>query len=94
MFFKQKILVFFRFCFCFEIIIIKKIELPEGKYFFNAVKEGDSVVFACDDENECALWVMAMYRATGQAHKPTPLIQTTVHCKNSAISRIQGGKIY
>ena len=35
---------------------------------------------------------MAMYRATGQAHKPTPLIQTTVHCKNSAISRIQGGK--
>ncbi|XP_075678981.1 calcium-dependent secretion activator 1 isoform X1 [Dermatophagoides pteronyssinus] len=65
-------------------------ELPEGKYFFNAVKEGDSVVFACDDENECALWVMAMYRATGQAHKPTPLIQTTVHCKNSAISRIQG----
>lgn len=42
-------------------------EVPElvelgGKYFFNAVKEGDSVYFACDDENECALWVMALYR--------------------------------
>ncbi|KPM07556.1 hypothetical protein QR98_0060530 [Sarcoptes scabiei] len=61
----------------------------EGKFFFNAVKEGDSVVFACDDENECALWVMAMYRATGQAHKPTPLMPTTLH-KNSAISRLQG----
>ena len=49
-------------------------ELAElgGKYFFNAVREGDSVYFACDDENECALWVMALYRATGQAHKPLP----------------------
>ncbi|KAF7490438.1 Calcium-dependent secretion activator [Sarcoptes scabiei] len=64
-------------------------ESTEGKFFFNAVKEGDSVVFACDDENECALWVMAMYRATGQAHKPTPLMPTTLH-KNSAISRLQG----
>jgi ca2+-dependent activator protein for secretion 2 isoform A, putative len=64
-------------------------ELEGGKFFFNAVKEGDSVIFACDDENECHLWVMALYRATGQAHKPTPLIQTT---KNSTISRIQGGK--
>lgn len=65
-------------------------ELPEGKFFFNAVKEGDSVVFACDDENECAFWVMAMYRATGQAHKPTPLVQTSLH-KNSTMSRLQGG---
>ncbi|XP_074603167.1 calcium-dependent secretion activator 1 isoform X3 [Brevipalpus obovatus] len=62
-------------------------ELEGGKYFFNAVKEGDSVIFACEDENECHLWVMALYRATGQAHKPTPLVQTT---KNSTISRIQG----
>ena len=64
-------------------------ELEEGKYFFNAVKEGDSVVFACEDESECHLWVMAMYRATGQAHKPTPLM--TCLNKNSTISRIQGG---
>ncbi|KAJ6223843.1 hypothetical protein RDWZM_002388 [Blomia tropicalis] len=64
-------------------------ELEEGKFFFNAVKEGDSVVFACEDENECHFWVMAMYRATGQAHKPTPLVQTG-SAKNSTISRIQG----
>lgn len=44
-----------------------------SKYYFNVVREGDSVVFACDDEQECFGWVMALYRATGQAHKPTPL---------------------
>lgn len=65
-------------------------ELEEGKFFFNALKEGDSVVFACEDENECHLWVMAMYRATGQAHKPTPLMSSLN--KNSTISRIQGGE--
>lgn len=35
---------------------------------------------------------MAMYRATGQAHKPTPLVQSLSN-KNSTISRIQGGAI-
>lgn len=44
-----------------------------NKFYFNVVKEGDSVVFACDDEQECFGWVMALYRATGQAHKPTPI---------------------
>lgn len=34
---------------------------------------------------------MAMYRATGQSHKPTPLISPAG--KNSTISKIQGGKI-
>ncbi|CAG2163259.1 unnamed protein product [Oppiella nova] len=66
-------------------------DLEEGRFFFNAVKEGDSVVFACDDENESHLWVMALYRATGQAHKPTPLMQTLGN-KNSTISRLQGAK--
>ncbi|CAG2182249.1 unnamed protein product [Oppiella nova] len=68
-------------------------DLEEGRFFFNAVKEGDSVVFACDDENESHLWVMALYRATGQAHKPTPLMQTLGN-KNSTISRLQGDKQY
>ncbi|XP_049316081.1 calcium-dependent secretion activator isoform X6 [Bactrocera dorsalis] len=63
------------------------IDLNGGRYFFNAVREGDSIVFACDDENECSLWVMAMYRATGQSHKPTPPVTQD---KNSAISKIQG----
>ncbi|XP_017467734.1 PREDICTED: calcium-dependent secretion activator isoform X8 [Rhagoletis zephyria] len=63
------------------------IDLNGGRYFFNAVREGDSIAFACDDENECSLWVMAMYRATGQSHKPTPPVTQD---KNSAISKIQG----
>lgn len=64
-------------------------ELEGGRFFFNAVKEGDSVGFASEDENECHLWVMAMYRATGQSHKPTPLVQPLAS-KNSTISRMQG----
>ncbi|KAH8269809.1 hypothetical protein KR018_011643 [Drosophila ironensis] len=63
------------------------IDLNGGRYFFNAVREGDSISFACDDENECSLWVMAMYRATGQSHKPTPPLTQD---KNSAMSKIQG----
>nr|XP_018896820.1 PREDICTED: calcium-dependent secretion activator isoform X5 [Bemisia tabaci] len=63
-------------------------DLEGGRYFFNAVKEGDSILLACDDESECHLWVMAMYRATGQSHKPTPLV--TPAAKNSTISKIQG----
>ncbi|XP_077497159.1 calcium-dependent secretion activator 1 isoform X12 [Amblyomma americanum] len=64
-------------------------DLEGGRFFFNAVKEGDSVAFASEDENECHLWVMAMYRATGQSHKPTPLVQPLAS-KNSTISRMQG----
>ncbi|XP_023215890.1 calcium-dependent secretion activator 1-like [Centruroides sculpturatus] len=65
------------------------LDLEGGRFFFNAVKEGDSVLFASEDENECHLWVMAMYRATGQSHKPTPLVQPLAS-KNSTISRLQG----
>ena len=43
-----------------------------GKFFFNTVREGDSVLFATEDEGEAHNWVMAFYRATGQAHKPAP----------------------
>lgn len=43
--------------------------------FFNAVKEGDTVIFASDDEQDRILWVQAMYRATGQSYKPIPVIQ-------------------
>ncbi|XP_051807510.1 calcium-dependent secretion activator 2 isoform X7 [Acanthochromis polyacanthus] len=46
--------------------------LQGGQVFFNAVKEGDLVVFACDDEQDRVLWVQAMYRATGQSYKPIP----------------------
>ncbi|KAI4570595.1 hypothetical protein MJT46_006112 [Ovis ammon polii x Ovis aries] len=49
--------------------------LQGGHMFFNAVKEGDTVIFASDDEQDRILWVQAMYRATGQSYKPIPAIQ-------------------
>uniref|UniRef100_A0A8C8M6I6 Ca2+-dependent activator protein for secretion b n=1 Tax=Oncorhynchus tshawytscha TaxID=74940 RepID=A0A8C8M6I6_ONCTS len=48
---------------------------PKCMTFFNAVKEGDTVIFASDDEQDRILWVQAMYRATGQSHKPVPPTQ-------------------
>ncbi|XP_040199666.1 calcium-dependent secretion activator 2 isoform X15 [Rana temporaria] len=44
--------------------------LQGGRWFFNAVKEGDTVIFASDDEQDRVLWVQALYRATGQSYKP------------------------
>ncbi|XP_029009329.1 calcium-dependent secretion activator 2 isoform X3 [Betta splendens] len=56
--------------------------LQGGRVFFNAVKEGDLVVFACDDEQDRLLWVQAMYRATGQSYKPVPPPQNkTTNCR-------------
>ncbi|KAM6283663.1 calcium-dependent secretion activator 2 isoform 13-T13 [Spheniscus humboldti] len=49
--------------------------LQGGRVFFNAVKEGDTVIFASDDEQDRILWVQAMYRATGQSYKPVPASQ-------------------
>ncbi|XP_077867039.1 calcium-dependent secretion activator 1-like [Saccoglossus kowalevskii] len=68
------------------------IDLEGGKHFFNAVREGDSIVFATDEEVERQLWVQALYRATGQSHKPVPpTTQTTTATKsNTIISRLQG----
>ncbi|XP_060932818.1 calcium-dependent secretion activator 2-like [Limanda limanda] len=56
--------------------------LQGGRVFFNAVKEGDLVMFACDDEPDRLLWVQAMYRATGQSYKPVPPLQNkTTNCR-------------
>ncbi|MFH4980300.1 hypothetical protein AB6A40_007009 [Gnathostoma spinigerum] len=49
-----------------------------GKFFFTAIKEGDELKFATDDENERHLWVQALYRATGQAYKPVPPKQSSM----------------
>lgn len=49
--------------------------LKGGRVFFNAVREGDLVMFACDDEQDRMMWVQAMYRATGQSYKPVPPLQ-------------------
>jgi hypothetical protein len=55
-----------------------------GKHFFTAIKEGDELKFATDDENERHLWIQALYRATGQAYKPVPPKQSTT------VSKAQG----
>ena len=54
------------------------------------VREGDQIVFATDDENERSLWVQAIYRATGQSHKPTP--PANQPSKSTQLSKVQGGK--
>uniref|UniRef100_A0A3B4E1I0 Calcium dependent secretion activator 2 n=1 Tax=Pygocentrus nattereri TaxID=42514 RepID=A0A3B4E1I0_PYGNA len=54
--------------------------LQGGKAFFSAVKEGDLVVFATNDEPDRMLWVQAMYRATGQSYKPVPPAQNQHRC--------------
>jgi hypothetical protein len=51
--------------------------MHDAKYFFKAVREGDVVTFATNEENERHSWVQALYRATGQSHKPTPPITST-----------------
>uniref|UniRef100_A0A672H820 Calcium dependent secretion activator 2 n=1 Tax=Salarias fasciatus TaxID=181472 RepID=A0A672H820_SALFA len=72
--------------------------LQGGRVFFSAVKEGDLVMFACDDEPDRALWVQALYRATGQSYKPVPPPQNkTTNCRGanqnpaSPISRSRSG---
>ncbi|XP_077982025.1 calcium-dependent secretion activator 1-like [Glandiceps talaboti] len=67
-------------------------DLDGGKHFFNAVREGDSIIFATDEEVERQLWVQALYRATGQSHKPVPPTHTvaTASKSNTIISRMQG----
>ena len=56
------------------------------------MKEGDNVTFATEDESERTLWVQAIYRATGQTHKPVPPVVQTNKISNTQISRMQGGK--
>lgn len=47
-----------------------------SKHYFTLIRENECALFCCDDEHEAASWVMALYRATGQAHKPEPLAQS------------------
>ncbi|PIK39941.1 putative calcium-dependent secretion activator 1 [Apostichopus japonicus] len=71
---------------------VLKVGVSRGRFFFSAVKEGDSVVFACDEEVDRQLWVQAIYRATGQSHKPVPPTQLAGgKGSNAIISRLQGG---
>ena len=53
----------------------------KAKFPFSAIREGDELKFATDDENERNLWVQALYRATGQAYKPVPPKQSVMATK-------------
>ena len=51
--------------------------LEGGASFFNAMKEGDTIIFSSGDDEDRTLWVQALYRATGQSYKPIPPAQAT-----------------
>jgi len=63
-----------------------------GRFFFNMVREGDQVMFAAEDETECALWVQAIYRATGQSHKPVPTNTQPSRLVDTQLSKEKGGQ--
>ena len=69
-------------------------DVEGGRFFFNTVKEGDSILFATDEEAERTLWIQAIYRATGQSHKPQPPVvqQPNKTITNTQLSKMQGGK--
>ena len=70
------------------------LEREGGRFFFKALKEGDDIVLACDEEVDRQLWVQAIYRATGQTHKPVPPTMIAGgKGANAIISRLQGGKV-
>lgn len=64
-------------------------ELKGGQHFFSATKEGDNVLFATDDEKECRVWVAALYKSTGQSHKPTPPTSAKLNNNNPAAAAAQ-----
>ena len=68
-------------------------EHKSGRFFFKAVKEGDQVLFATDEELERQIWVNKLYTATGQSHKPVApnLSAVTVQGQMGTLARLQGG---
>ncbi|RTG86777.1 calcium-dependent secretion activator [Schistosoma bovis] len=41
------------------------------RFFFKLVREGDTIIIASSAEVDRQNWIQALYRATGQTHKPT-----------------------
>eukprot|EP00118_Oscarella_pearsei_P009330 m.53593 g.53593 ORF g.53593 m.53593 type:complete len:1240 (+) comp34262_c1_seq1:93-3812(+) len=50
-------------------------------YQFRADREGNSLLMGCKDERDRYHWVMALYRATGQQHKPAPISGSSFNAK-------------
>ena len=44
-------------------------------YQFVVEKDGDRIIFGCQEEREQQSWVMALCRATGQKHRPEPVLK-------------------
>ncbi|XP_029472460.1 calcium-dependent secretion activator 2 isoform X5 [Rhinatrema bivittatum] len=65
-----------------------------GRMFFNAVKEGDTVIFASDDDQDRILWVQAMYRATGQSYKPIPSSKAQKQNPKGAHAQMDVSQLY
>ena len=54
-------------------------------YQFMAEKEGDQILFGCQEERDRQSWVMALYRATGQNHKPEPVLRQSNDSRGSNV---------
>ena len=67
-----------------------------GRFFFKAVKEGDQVLFATEEELERQVWVNKLYTATGQSHKPVApnLTAVSVQPHVNTLTRLQGGLLF
>lgn len=50
---------------------------PSASFFFKLVREGDTVIVATTNDSDRQNWVQAIYRATGQTHKPSVPSQAT-----------------
>ena len=76
------------------VIIFVDEEHRGGRFFFKAVKEGDQVLFATEEELERQIWVNKLYTATGQSHKPVApnlsAVSVQPHVSNT-LTRLQGG---
>ena len=76
-------------------IILADEEHKGGRFFFKAVKEGDQVLFATEEELERQIWVNKLYTATGQSHKPVApnLSAVSVQPHVNTLTRLQGGQL-
>ena len=72
-------------------------EHNEARFFFEAVKEGDQILFGTEEELERTMWVNKLYMATGQSHKPIApklsMVATAKESKTNTLGRAQGGTI-
>lgn len=84
------------YVFIFVIICLTSDDEYKGaRFYFEAVKEGDQIVFGTEEELERTMWVNKLYMATGQSHKPVApklsMVATAKENRTNTLSRLQGG---